>query len=342
MKINKLHHGLKVKKATIDDYPTIQNLARFYVYDLSRECGYISNDWVIPSNGLYESFDFRHYFEEPSREAYLIKVHDEIAGFILINKAGCQPETNWNIGEFFILAKFQNKGIGQLAANYIWKHHQGRWEVSVIPENNSALSFWRKAITTFTNGQFTAEIKEVDFDPDQPMRYIFCFESASSNQITSTSSKNASCKIEIVEDVDDITKERMKEDLVAYEANHGIDVNYRRFSVVMTSLDNNVMGIINAYTAFAEIYVDDIWVDSAYRNQGYGKQLLLSLEEQFKGQGFNNINLCTSAFQAPEFYIKCGFIEEFTRINHKNPKLSKTFFVKFFDEAEETQGILRT
>lgn len=150
-----------------------------------------------------------------------------------------------------------------------------------------------------------------------------------------------SLKIEVVDDVDDKTKERMQEDLVAYESNHGIDVNYRRFSAVMTSPDNMVIGVINAYTAFSEIYVDDIWVDSAYRNQGYGKQLLLSLEKQFKGQGFNNINLCTSAFQAPEFYKKCGFIEEFTRINHKNPKLSKTFFVKFFDEAEETQGILK-
>ena len=82
----------------------------------------------------------------------------------------------WNAGEFFILAKFQNKGIGQLAADYIWKHHSGKWEVSVIPENKSALSFWRRAITKFTNGQFLEEIKEVDFDQAQPMRYIFCFE----------------------------------------------------------------------------------------------------------------------------------------------------------------------
>lgn len=180
---NKLHNGLKIEKATIDDYPTIQNLARFYVYDLSRECGFTSDGWAIPPDGLYESFDFKHYFEESSREAYLIKVQDEIAGFILLNQEGLYPETNWNVGEFFILARFQNKGIGQLAADYIWKHHQGQWEISVIPENKSALYFWRKAITTFTNGQFTEEIKEVDFDPEQPMRYIFCFKSTSKNQI---------------------------------------------------------------------------------------------------------------------------------------------------------------
>lgn len=188
--INKLYHSLKIDRATMEDYPTIQNLARFYVYDLSRECGFISDHWVISAEGIYECFDFKNYFEEQSREAYLIKVHKEIAGFILLNQEGFYPGTNWNIGEFFILAKFQNKGIGQLAAHYIWEHYEGTWEVSVIPENKNALYFWRKAIATYTNGQFTEEIKEVSFDPDQPKRHIFYFDSTSNHQSPSRLSKN--------------------------------------------------------------------------------------------------------------------------------------------------------
>ena len=62
--------------------------------------------------------------------------------------------------------------------------------------------------------------------------------------------------------------------------------------------------------------------------------------EQRMSEGFNNINLCTSAFQAPEFYKKCGFTAEFTRENKINPKLSKTFFVKFFEDEKQTQGLL--
>ncbi len=102
-----------------------------------------------------------------------------------------------------------------------------------------------------------------------------------------------------------------------------------------------VIGVLNAYTAFSEICIDDIWVDSVHRGNGYGKQLVFTLENKFKGKGFNNINLVTSAFQAPEFYKKCGFTAEFTRENKKNPKLSKTFFVKFFEEDIQTQGILK-
>lgn len=48
-------------EATLKDYPLIQNMARFYVYDLSRDCGFISKDWALSTDGLYECFDLKHY-----------------------------------------------------------------------------------------------------------------------------------------------------------------------------------------------------------------------------------------------------------------------------------------
>ncbi|HAT8124913.1 TPA: GNAT family N-acetyltransferase [Legionella pneumophila] len=152
---------------------------------------------------------------------------------------------------------------------------------------------------------------------------------------------NTKYQISFVDKIDDETERKMTNELIAYEAKHGIDVNYQRFSVVISDEKEVIFGVINAYTAFAEIYIDDIWVDSVYRGKGYGRQLLSALENHFKGQGFNNINLVTSAFQAPEFYKKCGYTAEFTRLNNKNPKLSKTFFVKFFNEDSETKGIFK-
>ena len=174
----------------------------------------------------------------------------------------------------------------------------------------------------------------------QPQRIIFRFNS-NAHQSKEPFVNKKDCQIRFVDELDEATEKRMTKDLVSYETEHGIDVNYRRFSVTLSSAQGGTFGVINAFTAFSEIYIDDIWVDSAYRGRGYGRQLLSALETHFKGQGFNNINLVTSAFQAPEFYKKCGFKEEFTRVNKKNPKLSKTFFVKFFNEELETQGILK-
>lgn len=114
-----------LKSVTIPDYPLIQNMARFYVYDLSKECGFISSDWTLPADRLYESFDFKDFFQDVDKRAYLINVDDEVAGFILLNQKGILPETEWNMGEFFILAKFQGKGIGSEAAKQIWNKHPG-------------------------------------------------------------------------------------------------------------------------------------------------------------------------------------------------------------------------
>lgn len=146
---------------------------------------------------------------------------------------------------------------------------------------------------------------------------------------------------EFVDTLSETDDKKMNNEMVAYEKSHGIDVNYKKFSIVLRDKHGNVFGILNAFTAFSEIYVDDLWIETTYRNQGFGKKLLQELESNFKGKGFNNINLVTSAFQAPEFYKKCGFEIEFVRENKNNPKLTKTFFVKFFNEEIQTQGLLK-
>lgn len=164
-------------QATTDDYPTIQNMARFYLYDMSRTCGGFPG-WECPEDGLYESFDFKCYFEEPNRHAFLVRVENEIAGFVLINKVGTSADVNWNVGEFFILAKFQGKSIGTQVAMQVWDQFPGIWEVSVIPENQ-ALVFWRRSIVHYSQGNYSEDIKSVDYDPHQPQRVVFRFLSPS-------------------------------------------------------------------------------------------------------------------------------------------------------------------
>lgn len=148
-------------------------------------------------------------------------------------------------------------------------------------------------------------------------------------------------KIELTEELSEEIEEKMRHDLIAYESSHGIDVNYKKFALLLRDNSGNVVGVLNAFTAFSEIYVDDMWVDSSHRGKGYGRKLLEELENHFEGKGFNNINLVTSEFNAPEFYKKCGFTVEFVRENKINPKLTKTFFIKYFKNKHQTQGILK-
>lgn len=42
-----------------------------------------------------------------------IAVDNELAGFVLIHKIGTTKDIDWTLGEFFVVAKFQGKGVGR-------------------------------------------------------------------------------------------------------------------------------------------------------------------------------------------------------------------------------------
>lgn len=167
--------NIQIIPATIKDYPTIQNLARFYVYDRTAFMG-----WECSEDGLFECIDFKHYFENPDDKAFLIRVDREIAGFVLLDKMQLREAVDWNMGEFFILAKFQGKKVATNVAEQIFKDHPGKWSVAVMPENIKAVKFWKKAILglceTYNEVFKTADELRTLEDPDPYSMIIFTFD----------------------------------------------------------------------------------------------------------------------------------------------------------------------
>ena len=135
-------------------------------------------------------------------------------------------------------------------------------------------------------------------------------------------------------------EEEMLQDLWRYDSSRGINMNYNKYSFILKNDVGQAIGVLSHYTIFAEVFIDMLWIDARYRGRGLGKTLVQKLEDKYKNQGFNNINLCTYAFQAPEFYEKCGFTLEFIRENKLNPSFTKYFFVKFFEESVQKQGLV--
>lgn len=81
-------------------------------------------------------------------------------------------------------------------------------------------------------------------------------------------------KIKFIDNLPEDIEKLMREDLVEYETQHGIDVNFKRFSLVLTNDSGKVCGVLNAFTAFSEIYIDDMWVHKSERGKNYGKKLI--------------------------------------------------------------------
>ena len=166
---------IEIIPTTMEDYPLVENMAKFYLYDMSKDCDFILQKWNIFETPHCTSIPIKRYFEKPNRKAYLVKVNNLLAGFILLRKSG----NTMYIGEFFIISKFQGKNIANQVAYRVFQTYQGEWELSVIPENIRALNFWRKTIHSFTNGAYIEEIKKVKYDKEQPRRYLFNFKNDS-------------------------------------------------------------------------------------------------------------------------------------------------------------------
>lgn len=138
-------------------------------------------------------------------------------------------------------------------------------------------------------------------------------------------------KIKFVDHISQVSLKKMEKGLEEYELSHSIHVDYTPFAFELYNEYGELIGVLDAFSSYSSIHIRDLWIDKTYRGKGYGKQLINALLHRFQDKGFNNINTVSCAFQAPDFYKKCGFEVEFVRENKNNPKLTVTGFVKFFD-----------
>ncbi len=164
---------LKLAPASINDYPVIQNMARFYVYDMSEFLGFESG-WEIPKDGLYECNNFKKYWETSDAFPFLIYYQDELAGFVIADKKGSDASIEFNMAQFFVLRKFKGKGVGRAVAFQCFDKFLGKWEVMVLPGNSGAYTFWHSIISRYTNDRFQEYSREVAHF-DNGVRDIFSF-----------------------------------------------------------------------------------------------------------------------------------------------------------------------
>ena len=152
---------LEIIKASKADQEIIQNLARFYIYDLSefqkRKC---------PDNGLYEDEDYISFWTVKGHHPFLIKYESELAGFVLMEEGGSSEDIDYNIAEFFIIRKFRKQGLSKTVAIEIFNMYPGNWELMAISNNSPAIAFWEKTLESFTGGNYTRalEFHEVDME----------------------------------------------------------------------------------------------------------------------------------------------------------------------------------
>ena len=129
-------------------------------------------------------------------------------------------------------------------------------------------------------------------------------------------------------ELDEAMCELIDREFNRYAGKYDIRVDYNDFCFAAKD-DDKLMGIIVGHSYYKEVHITDLIVMEEYRGQGVGSELIRKVEQEFSGRGFENINLTTYAFQAPEFYKKMGFEPEYVR-KSSDEKLTKYFLIKHF------------
>ena len=144
---------IELELVSVEDKQILLNIMQFYIYEFSKYMNIIR----LEEDGLYAPFDLDEYWTNPSKHPFFIKVDEEFAGFVLVNS----DESSVNsIAEFFVMRKFEGRGVGRTVANSIFDMYQGEWVVTQSEKNYPAQAFWRSTISKYTAGNFSERYDE--------------------------------------------------------------------------------------------------------------------------------------------------------------------------------------
>lgn len=128
------------------DYPVVQNLSGYYIYDFTEYLG-----WSCPESGRFAGCDEMFAEWQAGRNyPFLIMVGGGLAGFAAVGIDVAQRE--FYIQEFFLLRKFRRQGIGRAVAYRLFDQFAGQWRVELLMANIPARGFWPAVIQGYIGG----------------------------------------------------------------------------------------------------------------------------------------------------------------------------------------------
>ena len=143
--------NVEVPRATLQEKPILQNLMELYQYDFTEIEG-----TDVGASGLFGYSYLDHYWTDPGRYPFLVKVDGKVAGFVLVNRHSylSSNDETMAIAEFFIMRKYRRRGVGEQVATRVFDLFPGKWEVQQTEQNAGGRAFWRKVIGRYTAGRF--------------------------------------------------------------------------------------------------------------------------------------------------------------------------------------------
>lgn len=98
-----------------------------------------------------------------------------------------------------------------------------------------------------------------------------------------------------------------------------------KIKLVINNEDGQVFGGLQAYTTLKTVHIVRLWIDEIYRNQGYGRELLMTAERIATDNGCISGLVNALSFQSPEFFRKLEY--EIFGVSDGYPDFIKEYFL---------------
>ncbi|WLH37798.1 GNAT family N-acetyltransferase [Pseudomonas sp. FP2196] len=153
-------HNVELHPAQRDELQTLENLMQFYMYDFS--------EWLpleFAEHGFFSIQLKDEYWRHPATQPFLIRVDDELAGFVTVDNETHIAGAEHNIGYFFLARRFRGQGVAQFVVSALLSRIPGQWQIFHIDANRPAQRFWARLMPELSGGEFTLRRREVDGYP---------------------------------------------------------------------------------------------------------------------------------------------------------------------------------
>jgi len=130
-----------------------------------------------------------------------------------------------------------------------------------------------------------------------------------------------------VEPFDEATAKIISDNLVAFNRERANRPEPQKFLVLLRDETRAVRGGISAALHYDVLYIDDLWIEEAFRNHDHGTELIRLAETEGRKRGATLVWLDTYSWQARPFYEKQGY-ELFGELPYKGGTHRRYFMRK--------------
>ena len=150
---------VNLQRVTPAEKGLLWSILQKYLYEMTQYY-----EEVMDASGNYPYRYFEDYFQDPAREAWLIRTGGAVAGFVLCHPyTVLQQSVDYVLAECAVFPVYRGQGLAREAVLLLLQTHPGHWALKFHNDNHPARSFWERVTKPYQPQRLPFGDKETVF-----------------------------------------------------------------------------------------------------------------------------------------------------------------------------------